>query len=229
MDCHWKSYIDIERFFSKDITLCAHFCTVDHVIGNLNLVENSIVMDLTGETLLIGREIRSVGREFHPAFSKNVIADHNKVLERRKPLQFYHSHTIKNKYQVDFSIFKMPIYSRSGKLEGVFGFATCPWKFSIERAVNNELTKREVECLFLFLKKNSTKRIAKLLNLQVRTVEAYFEEIKAKLKCYNRMNLIEEAYKLKILESQDILSSCDLLPNSYHSLFKNNIMLTKSF
>lgn len=228
MDCPWKTYVDIESFFSTDINLNVHFCTADHVVGKLNAIETNLVVDVTGENHLIGREIKTLGIESFPEYSRTVIAQHNMVLKQKRPLQFYSSVIIKNKYQADFSTIRMPIYSKPGKLEGVFGFSTCSWKFSIENAIKKGFTKREIECLFLYLKKYSTKKIACLLNLQVRTVEAYFEEIKAKLKCYNRSHITEEAVKAKIIDNQDSFASCDLFSSSYYSLFKNNI-LTKVF
>lgn len=54
------------------------------------------------------------------------------------------------------------------------------------------ITKREVDCVFYLLRGNSMKMIAKNLNLSPRTVESYLEQIRIKLKCTNRSDLIEK-------------------------------------
>lgn len=53
------------------------------------------------------------------------------------------------------------------------------------------LSPREVECLLHLSKNKTTKETAKLLNLSPRTIDAYIENIKKKLDCKRRSQLIE--------------------------------------
>lgn len=53
------------------------------------------------------------------------------------------------------------------------------------------ISKRELDCIFYLLRGNSMKMIAKILNLSPRTVESYLEQVRIKLKCTNRSDLIE--------------------------------------
>lgn len=55
------------------------------------------------------------------------------------------------------------------------------------------LTNREAECLFFLLRGKTSKSIATLLNLSVRTVEYYIENIKNKMRCNGKEELIEKA------------------------------------
>lgn len=55
------------------------------------------------------------------------------------------------------------------------------------------LAKRETECLYYLVRGMSAKQIANQLTLSYRTVEYYLEQLKNKLNCYSRSDLIEKA------------------------------------
>lgn len=55
------------------------------------------------------------------------------------------------------------------------------------------LTPRQNSCLFLLVRGKSMKEIASVLNISVRTVEEHIMNIKTKLDCHNRSQLIEKA------------------------------------
>lgn len=58
------------------------------------------------------------------------------------------------------------------------------------------LTERESECLFFVLRGKITKEIAKILKISPRTVETYFDNIKTKLRCDNKSQVIEKSISL---------------------------------
>lgn len=58
---------------------------------------------------------------------------------------------------------------------------------------NDNLTPRETECLFFILRGKSSKAIAKILNLSVKTIEYYTEQLKYKIDCANKSELIEKS------------------------------------
>lgn len=66
-------------------------------------------------------------------------------------------------------------------------------------------TQREAECMVLLLQGKTVNRIADLLNLSPRTVEFYLKNMKTKLGCRTKFELIE-----LVLES-DFLKNIDLL------------------
>ncbi|MFA6036964.1 MAG: LuxR C-terminal-related transcriptional regulator [Legionellales bacterium] len=55
------------------------------------------------------------------------------------------------------------------------------------------LSQRQQECLFYLLRGKSDKDIAKRLNISSRTVESYINEIKHKMNCNNRSEIIEKS------------------------------------
>lgn len=59
-----------------------------------------------------------------------------------------------------------------------------------------DLSQRQSECLFFLLRGKSAKSIAKLLNISYRTVESYIEDIKYRLACSSKSEIIEKAWKL---------------------------------
>ncbi|WP_244946950.1 response regulator transcription factor [Legionella israelensis] len=56
-----------------------------------------------------------------------------------------------------------------------------------------ELTNRECECVFLLLRGKSAKEIGVLLSLSKRTIESYIENIKNKMDCTNRAEILVKA------------------------------------
>ncbi|HEY8659547.1 MAG TPA: LuxR C-terminal-related transcriptional regulator, partial [Hanamia sp.] len=57
------------------------------------------------------------------------------------------------------------------------------------------LTKRQEDCLFYLAQGFTIKKIAHTLSLSPRTIEHYLENIKVKLNCYSRDELIQHAFR----------------------------------
>lgn len=71
------------------------------------------------------------------------------------------------------------------------------------------LTKRQSECLFFLMRGKTSKEIAKILNVSFRTVEIYIDQVKHKLNCSKKSDLIEKAMAYGYM---------NIIPNS---LFEN--------
>jgi DNA-binding CsgD family transcriptional regulator len=56
-----------------------------------------------------------------------------------------------------------------------------------------ELTSREYECVFLLIRGKSAKEIGALLSLSKRTIESYIENIKNKMDCKNKAEILVKA------------------------------------
>ena len=56
-----------------------------------------------------------------------------------------------------------------------------------------ELTNREYECVFLLIRGKSAKEIGVLLSISPRTVESYIENIKNKMDCKNKAEILVKA------------------------------------
>jgi len=64
-------------------------------------------------------------------------------------------------------------------------------------------SKREAECMVYLLKGKSSKNVAKKLKLSPRTVEYYIENMKKKLKCRTKFELVD------LVMDSDFLSGVD--------------------
>lgn len=77
------------------------------------------------------------------------------------------------------------------------------------------LSKRQLECFFFLIRGKSDKEIAKILQLSPRTVESYIDEIKSKMSCSTRAEIIEKAFDEGMLNWSTGLSSCRSVKKSY--------------
>jgi DNA-binding CsgD family transcriptional regulator len=57
-----------------------------------------------------------------------------------------------------------------------------------------KLSKRQTECLFFLLRGKTDKEIGGILGLSSRTIESYINEIKFKMNCLTRTEVIEKAF-----------------------------------
>jgi len=62
------------------------------------------------------------------------------------------------------------------------------------------LSKRQNECLFFILRGKTTKEIANILNVSIRTIESHLEEIKIKFRCRTKSELIIKAIEEGFME-----------------------------
>lgn len=73
-------------------------------------------------------------------------------------------------------------------------------KITVKPSANDQLTKRQLDCLYHLVKGMTMKQIARTLALSPKTVEHYLHAIKIKLNCKNRADLIEKALKLPYIK-----------------------------
>lgn len=84
------------------------------------------------------------------------------------------------------------IYSLLKKLDEGLSLNTS--YYSIGNHPNKyKLTRRELECVFLLTRGKSAKEISVLLSLSKRTIESYIENIKNKMHCNNKAELLVKA------------------------------------
>lgn len=65
---------------------------------------------------------------------------------------------------------------------------------------DTKLSDRQAQCLFYVLRGKTSKSIAKILQLSPRTVESYLDDIKIKMGCLRKDELIEKSIDLGFLE-----------------------------
>ncbi len=112
---------------------------------------------------------------------------------------------------------KQPIYNESGQVQSIgmsyiditstelanyysrlhHGNKSKQLVYYIKASFENKLfTRRESECLYYILRGKSASMIGKLLNISKRTVESHIENIKNKLVCDTKSQVIEQAMDL---------------------------------
>lgn len=115
---------------------------------------------------------------------------------------------------------KNPWYSSNGKLIGIYAASLllnsnsalinspCSEKFNqlldiVQSAYSRDnhflLTKRQKECLKCLATGMTLKQIGKTLGLSHKTVEHYLDNVKFKLHCSNRYELIKKAFALGLI------------------------------
>lgn len=123
---------------------------------------------------------------------------------------------------------KAPLRTRNGKIIGIIGISflidsdtsllslvqeTIPFvtpesiaKVNLPQApiknINNQLTAKQIDCLYYLVKGMTIKQIGQQLNLSPRTVEDHLNSAKNKLYCNNRAELIAAALQIPIIRNQ---------------------------
>jgi DNA-binding CsgD family transcriptional regulator len=65
------------------------------------------------------------------------------------------------------------------------------YRIKHEKYRNVKLSSRELDCIFLYQEGKTAKETARELNISQRTVETYFENIKNKLSCYSKDQVMQ--------------------------------------
>lgn len=121
------------------------------------------------------------------------------VLNNQQPFSFESPILIPNKKQIDLKTTKMPAFDAGGKLLGTIGFSYYVRELALDKINQYQLSKREIECLDSLKRGQTAKQTAKTLDLSPRTVEDYFDHIKHKLNCQNKLELIEKINREQLI------------------------------
>jgi DNA-binding CsgD family transcriptional regulator len=66
---------------------------------------------------------------------------------------------------------------------------------------NVKLSKRQIDCITYLLKNKTSREMAELMNISSRTAESYIENIKFKLNCNSKLELIGKLKSNKFLSA----------------------------
>lgn len=91
-----------------------------------------------------------------------------------------------------FQLEKSPLTDQNNNITGLIYYCR-PCNKHNEYQNKFELTIRECECVYLLIKGKSAKEIAALLSLSKRTIESYIENIKNKMDCKNKAEILVKA------------------------------------
>lgn len=194
-------YLDANQLLKMEGFVHVYVVSVKNVV----LVANDLLLDSLESIWKIPKD-EVVGSSIVEVFNGNnhvidlVQEENESVIRCKTPKQFYNVLTVKNNIKIELLTTKFPIYDTSGKIYGVLGTSQYIKKFSISKALSLGLSIREIECLNLVLENRSYKQIANTLNLSPRTVEHYVDNIKDKLNCSTKLDLISKFFQDSLKE-----------------------------
>lgn len=122
------------------------------------------------------------------------------VIQSGRPIQLYNEATLPTG-KIKFLTIKTPLFDQDKKIVGVFGFSqyieeTNPPSLSVlpRVGINDfNLTTREHTCLYYLVKGKTAPEIAIALFISKRTIEKHIANIKEKMQCRTKSELIDKA------------------------------------
>jgi DNA-binding CsgD family transcriptional regulator len=192
MKCKFHSspyHIDVEallwlpewRVYWKDLEGCFLGCN-DKVAMSTSLPSRHALIGKTDYDLPVSKEDVVKAR-----------LNDERVIIERKALEFRET-AIYNKIKTVYLTMKTPLYNHDGKMVGVLGLSRVLQQEQWEG--DDQLTDRQEECLTYLVCGYSAKQISQLMNLAPKTIQNHLDNIKAKLGCGRRSELIVKALRL---------------------------------
>lgn len=155
-----------------------------------------------------------------------LIKQRDDVLKNKKTIEVLDIHPYANGEIQAHHAKRLPYFNSNGKLEGVMTVARelnhtlfskliltltasdqhyynkHEYNRSYELIMNGilNLSKRELECYFYVLRGFTAKKISVVLHISARTVEVHIDNIKSKMQCTDRSELIEKGLVSGILQ-----------------------------
>ncbi len=160
-----------------------------------NLINaNQHQLDMINNFLGI-KEITSIKSSALKIVDKEIIlAENAEVIASGKAKQYFNRMKYGNILMLFITI-KAPYYNEKNEIAGVFGISHVLSTYDLEKKQNEKLTMRESECLMELIKGKTAVQIAESLDISKRTVESYMENIKGKLGCNNKSELVNKVYQ----------------------------------
>jgi DNA-binding CsgD family transcriptional regulator len=123
------------------------------------------------------------------------------VLEGQLMINSFETQKTANGELITILINKTPLMNESGQKIGIIGsyFEISDFKHT---PLPTSLSARQKECLIFLCKGMTAKTIANMLSISVRTVEHHIEELKYKLDCHNKSELIIKALNFDFVKLQ---------------------------
>jgi len=216
--------IDIKKMCDIKGPLHASFLDTNNVFVACNKLKLDFCRDIYGTEDIIGNTPGSLLNDENLAMIAGCCHENTEIIETKLPKQFYHTWIIKGLYRLDLLTLKMPIFSASGDILGVFAISHFINKFSAQKAFALGLSKREAECLFYLFEGYTAKEIARAIELSPRTIEGYIDNMKDKLGCSTISELLLITMQSEIKEGLEstLVNRSLYLPNPLSECIKTS-------
>lgn len=134
-----------------------------------------------------------------------------KVKTNNKALEFYESQIMNNR-KYFFRTLKMPVYVQR-KYTGTIVLAQHQKQIDLDaRLQETKFSKQQLECLYYLIKGFTQKQIAEILMTPLRSIQSEVANLKKKLNCQYRGELIAKALQLPWIEEKLFVDSLLQLP-----------------
>jgi len=155
-----------------------------------------------------------------PDSANNLRINDKKVITKNKAIIFFEQVELPTVEKINVITYKIPWQTNSQKIAGniCLGFIlnnnitlrpTDPLLLSgdfpsllFKNDKLSSLTQRQTDCLFYLVKGMTIKQTAQKMGLSPKTVEHYLENIKTKLNCHTRLDLVTSALKLHCIKTK---------------------------
>jgi DNA-binding CsgD family transcriptional regulator len=137
-----------------------------------------------------------------PYMLSAIITNNRSIIASESSRTFVEPGKLKNGHRFVSLSYKTPLQCMyTKKTIGITGHSfiiECKYT-KTDIATSCILTPQQIQCIICLIKGMTTKQIATTLGLSHRTVEHYLSDVKERLQCYNRMQLIENALKIPLI------------------------------
>ncbi len=174
----------------------------EHRILHLNDLQLSIVEKLCGAISLKdlqGLSVTDVYCQNYP-HAMRICQQNETILQSGQPHQSIDHVVIPNHVALTLQTTKLPYYDSDGKMRGVFGISYYEREINLAKAKEYNLTVRELDCIDWTLMDKTAKEIANILNISARTIEDYLNNIRHKLNCQTKLELIKKVKSMDIIK-----------------------------
>lgn len=196
-----KFYLNFSETFKIPGLVHVYATNLNHCLIDCNPLQGEIITEVLGikKKEFIYEPLFTLFKNFGNLVDVSV-NENEKVLSGNSTQQFYNILHIENNCRIEFLTTKIPFYNSTGKISGVFGISQYINKFSYIKASKLGLTKKEIICLSCLFSGQSNKQIATELHISVRTVEDHIENLRDKLNCASKQQLIFKAFKNNLMD-----------------------------
>lgn len=179
--------------FKKINGLVHSYCISEAgILLDANSLQIEFFKEYFGKTEnFIGKSLQSIFEKIDTtgAIIRTILEENKSVISEQSAKQFHTTWRVNNDCELKLLTIKFPFY-KDGKIEGVIGVTQYVGKIVLCNDFKACLSKREFESISYFVNGKTMKEIADILEISPRTVEDYINNVKRKLGCNSKAEVI---------------------------------------
>jgi len=192
-----KLIIDFEGLKKMRGLVFTYYVNKDGILIDTNAFLQSFYKETLGIQDMLGKPLIETFKCLGGNYAEQMLAENEEVMRDGIPKVFFNTAILIDIYKVDFLTIKIPYYDDNGNVEGTVGFSQLLTRFSVADALKFKFTQKEIECISHMLDGKSAKETAEIMGISRRTVEFHIENIKNKLGCSTKAEVIAKCICFK--------------------------------